>query len=96
LDKQVFANALSGKPVTVTSFRNITLHGYRIRDMGNFLYVTSTYVDINHYRKVEADTELFWVIIEKLSPLMETKYVIYKTKEIAEEHLKELKDANIN
>lgn len=96
LEKYEFDNAFSGMPKPVTPKTNITLHGYIIREMLGFPYVTSTFADINKWRKIECETELFWVISEHLCPLMETRYVLYKAKDIADEHLKELQNAVIN
>jgi hypothetical protein len=89
-----FAHALSGKPESrKKTGGNYPLIGYIIRDMGilNFLYVTNTTIHINKWRVIEHESDLFWVINEKLNPLVETRYIMYKNKEIAEEHLKEIK-----
>lgn len=89
--KQEFAHALSGKPEAVTKYTNKVLQGYLIREMLNSLYTISTTIQLNKWRTVSVETELFYVIDEILNPLVITKYILYKNKEIAEEHLKEIK-----
>lgn len=86
-----FAHALSGKPEAVSKTVHKVLLGYIIRDMLSHLYVTNTTVHLNKWREIVHESELFWVINEKLNPLVHTQYLLYKNKEIAEEHLKEIK-----
>jgi hypothetical protein len=93
--KQEFAHALSGKPEG-TKVTNKKLLGYRIRTMGNFIYVTGSYAEFNKWIKLKVETDLFWVIEEHLSPLQVTSYILYKNKDIAEEHLEEIKNASKN
>jgi hypothetical protein len=98
-EKHEFAHALSGKPEAVKNKSGKIIQGYIIRDMSitwnnitsDFLYVTGTTFHLSKWRSIEAETELFWVLVEKINPLVETKYVVYKNKEIAEEHLQEIK-----
>jgi hypothetical protein len=85
----VFAHALSGVPVSVQK-SPVVIKGYIIRDMLNFLYVTNTTLYLNKWREIEHESDLFWVISEKTNPFLATKIIVYKTKEIAEEHRKEL------
>lgn len=93
--KQEFAHALSGKPesVKVTPKK---LYGYRIRTMLSFIYVTGTSVEFNKWVKLRAETDFFWVIDEYLSPMQTTSYILYKDKDIAEDHLKELHATKYN
>jgi hypothetical protein len=88
---QEFAHALSGKPEAVTKYTNKALQGYRIREMLNSLYTISTIVHLNKWRTVEKETEDFWVISEKFNIILPTRFIFYKTREVAEEHLKEIK-----
>jgi len=90
-ERREFAHALSGKPEAVSKTVHKVILGYIIRDMLDHLYVTNTTVHLNKWREIEHESELFWVINEKTNPLVATRYILYKNKEIAEEHLKEIK-----
>jgi hypothetical protein len=92
-ERREFAHALSGKPEAVSKTVHKVLCGYIIRDMASLtmVYVTNTTIHLNKWREIEHESELFWVISEKLNPLVATRYILYKNKEIAEEHLKEIK-----
>jgi hypothetical protein len=88
-----FAHALSGKPEAVSKTVHKILSGYIIRDMAtlSMLYSINTTLHLHKWRTIAAETDLYWVIEERFSPLISTKYIFYKTKEIAEEHLKEIR-----
>jgi hypothetical protein len=90
--REEFAHALSGKIESVQKGAPKVLLGYIIRDMMGFLYTTNTTMHLNKWRKLKAETELFWVIEEHLNPYNRSEIILYKTKEIAEEHLVELKN----
>jgi hypothetical protein len=87
----VLSNCLSGKPESVHKTPYIIVHGYVIRDMLNFLYVTGTTVHLNKWRYLIHENDLYWVIEEKLNPIVDTRFILYKTRQIAEEHLLEMK-----
>jgi hypothetical protein len=87
--KQEFANALSGIPVS-TKTDNKVVNGYVIHDMMNFLYAINTRITLNKWRTIEHETDLFFVISENLNPLIPTKFILYKTKELAIQHIEEI------
>lgn len=89
--KQEFAHALSGKPEAVSKNTPKVVYGYIIRDMMGFLYTTNTTLQLNKWREIMHESDLFWVISERLNPLVPTQYLLYKNKEIAEEHMRELR-----
>lgn len=91
MKSQEFAHALSGKPEAVSKTVNKVLQGYIIRDMLNHIYTTNTTIHLNKWRNIKEETDLFWVIEEKLNPIIPTSFVLYKNKITAEEHLLELK-----
>ena len=88
---QEFAHALSGKPEAVSKTVNKALQGYRIREMLNSLYTISSVIHLNKWRVVEKETDDYWVISENFNIVIPTRFIFYKTREVAEQHLKEIK-----
>lgn len=85
-----FAHALSGKPEAVKGYTQKVLNGYIIRDTMGFLFSTSSYVVLNKWRKIEQETELFWIIVETQNPYFEVRFIFYKHSDAAEAAVEEL------
>jgi len=91
-EKKIFSNALSGKPesMTVSSGK---IYGYLIRNLDLYplhLYTVNVGLELNIVRKISEEYDDYWVIKETLNPLFVTKYLLYKRREAALEHIEEL------
>jgi len=89
--KQEFDHAFSGKPEAVKKHGERVLHGYRIADINGSAFVTSTIVYLNKWRTIDVEDKFWYVILEKITPIIETRTILYKSRETADEHLKTIK-----